>query len=75
MYIFQSLLGKFGGFNRSSINKPYQLNIQKQLNNISDKPKIFVSFENNNNQLMEIDIAPVSFALVYYSGNYTVHFF
>lgn len=73
--IFHSLLGKFGGFNRSAIIQPYKLNAQKQFNNDSKKPKIFISFEKHPHQLMEIDIAPVSFALVYHTANYILRNF
>lgn len=44
--------------------KPYHLNAQKQFNNVSNKPKLYVSFEEYNDQSIEIDIAPVSFVFV-----------
>lgn len=56
---FYSLLGKFGGHNRSLIVQPYNLNAQKQYT-IVETPKIFISFEDYSNQLLEMDIAPVS---------------
>jgi len=59
MYDYLSLLGRFGGFNRSSIVEPYQLNAQKKYN-ISKEPKICISFEAYKDKLLEIDIASVS---------------
>lgn len=57
--MYFSLLGKFGGLNRSSIIQPYNLTVHNRFQQISEKPTIFISFEEYNNQLLEIDIVQV----------------
>lgn len=60
MYICQSLLGKIGGLNRSSCIKPQHLNsVEKRYQN-SRKTKISVFFDGYTNNVLDIDIGPVS---------------
>lgn len=59
-FIYLSLLGKFGGVNRSSLMKTNHLKAQEQFNQVSRKHKICITFDVYNNSIFEIDIGPVS---------------
>ncbi|VVC36854.1 Hypothetical protein CINCED_3A003660 [Cinara cedri] len=52
-----SLLGKFGGLNRSLL-KPYQLDLKTKYHQNEKKPKILISFEHFEHNLIELDIEP-----------------
>lgn len=67
MIIYSSLLGKFGGLNRSAIIKFYDINPKEEWLQETKKPKIKMSFENYN-KLIEIDFGPVS-RIYFYINN------
>ncbi|XP_025202207.1 transcription-associated protein 1-like [Melanaphis sacchari] len=51
-----SLLGKFGGLNRSSVMKTDHLETQKQFHQVSRKPKICIAYDDYDNTILEMDI-------------------
>lgn len=53
-----SLLGKFGGLNRSSVMKNDHLKVCKQFHQVSRKPKIFITYDDYDNTILEMDIEP-----------------
>lgn len=53
-----SLLGKFGGLNRSSVMNIDCLKPQEQFHQVSKKPKIWITFECHQNSKLELDVAP-----------------
>lgn len=63
MLIYLSLLGKFGGLNRSSILKFYDINPKEEWLEKTKTPNILVSFQHFY-QSIEIDFGPVS--IVYF---------
>lgn len=70
MLIFSSLLGKFGGLNRSPIIKFYDINPKEEWLQKTKRPKIKMSFENYNKSI-EIDFEPVSRIYVCMYNNLT----
>lgn len=59
IFISLSLLGKFGGLNRSAIIKFYDINPEEEYVQNTKTPKIMMSFQSYNKSL-EVDFGPVS---------------
>ncbi|XP_029341770.1 transformation/transcription domain-associated protein isoform X2 [Acyrthosiphon pisum] len=54
-----SLLGKFGGLNRSSVMNRDHLKVKEQFHKVnSKKPKIYVTFDDYDNTELEMNVAP-----------------